>query len=442
MTRATRADLIFLHPTRHKHIMRILVPIFSLAVTLPMHAVDWPQYRGPSGDGKSPEKIVLPTGSTAPKQLWKVPSDSGFSSFAVAGGRAFTLSLKDAEGAKQESVVAYDAKTGKELWFAPLNVPNFGNDGGNSGTADNKGGDGPRSTPTTDGSKVYVMSSELVLRAFDAATGKVAWSHDLMKEFAGRNITWKNAASPLLEGGLLYVAGGGPGQSLIAFNPQNGSVAWKVLDEKMTHATPVAATILGQRQIIFFLQSGLVSVEPKTGRELWRYAFDYKTSTAASPVVDGDIVYCSAGYNVGAGAVRISKEGLNYKATEIYRFRTNKPLANHWSTPVVKDGYLYGMFQFKEYGNGPIKCVDIKTGAVKWEQPGFGPGQVILIGDRVLALADNGELVVFEAKPDAFHQISRAKVLDGKCWTTPIVSNGLIFARSTKEAVCLDATGK
>jgi outer membrane protein assembly factor BamB len=422
--------------------MRFLVPALALSVTLPLHAVDWPQYRGPSGDGKSPEKIVIPAGKTAPKQVWKVPSDSGFSSIAVAGGRAFTLSLKDAEGAKQESVVAYDAKTGKELWFAPLNVPNFGNDGGNSGTPDNKGGDGPRSTPTTDGANVFVLSSELVLRAFDAATGKPEWSHDLMKEFAGRNITWKNAASPLLEGGLLYVGGGGPGQSLIAFNPKDGAVVWKAFDEKITHATPVAATILGQRQIIFFLQSGLLAVEPKTGKELWRYAFDYKTSTAASPVVDGDIVYCSAGYGVGAGAVRISKEGLGFKATEIYRMRTNKPLANHWSTPVVKDGYLYGMFQFKEYGNGPVKCVDIKTGAVKWEQPGFGPGQVILVGNRIVALADNGDLVTFDATPASYHETSRAKVLDGKCWTTPIVSNGMIFARSTKEAVCLDVSGR
>jgi outer membrane protein assembly factor BamB len=421
--------------------MRLLVPALLVSSALQLFAVDWPQYRGPSGDGKSPEKIALPAAGATPKQVWKMPSEGGFSSFSVAGGRAFTLSLKEADGAKQESVVAFDVKTGKELWFAPLNFAKY-DGGGDSGTPDNKGGDGPRSTPTTDGTRVYVMSSQLALRAFDAATGLPLWAHDLITEFGGRNIQWQNAASPLGEGAMIYVAGGGSGQSLIAFNAKDGSVAWKAFDEKMTHATPVAATILGQRQIIFFLQSGLLAVEPKTGRELWRYAFDYKTSTAASPVVDGDVVYCSAGYGVGAGAVRISKEGAGFKATELYRSRGNKPLANHWSTPVVKDGYLYGMFQFKEYGNGPVKCVDIKTGDVKWEQPGFGPGQVILAGDRVLALADNGDLVAFEAKPDAYHEVARAKVLDGKCWTTPIVSNGLIFARSTKEAVCLDVSGK
>lgn len=417
--------------------MRFLVPALVLAAVLPAQAVDWPQYRGPNSDGHSSEKITL---SAAPKQVWKADSEGGFSSISVANGRAFTLSIKDSDGAPQESVVAFDAKTGKELWFAPLNFPKY-DGGGDSGTPTNKGGDGPRSTPTTDGTNVYAMSSQLVLRAFDGATGKPLWAIDLMKDHAGRNIQWQNAASPLLEGGLLYVAGGGAGESLLAVNPKDGKIVWKAFDEKMTHATPVATTILGQRQIIFFLQSGLLSIEPKSGKELWRYPFDYKVSTAASPVVDKDIVYCSAGYGVGAGAVRVTNEAGQWKATELYRVRGNKPLANHWSTPVAKDGYLYGMFQFKEYGNGPVKCVDIKTGEVKWEQPGFGPGQVILSGDRVLALADNGDLVSFEAKPDGYHEVARAKVLEGKCWTTPTISNGQIFARSTKEAVCLDVSG-
>jgi outer membrane protein assembly factor BamB len=204
----------------------------------------------------------------------------------------------------------------------------------------------------------------------------------------------------------------------------------------------VPATILGQRQVIFFLQSGLLAVEPKTGKELWRYAFDYKISTAASPVVSGDIVYCSAGYGVGAGAVRITKEGAGFKASELYRARGNKPLANHWSTPVLKDGFMYGMFQFKEYGKGPVKCVDIQSGEVKWEQEGFGPGHVILAGDQVLALSDAGELVVFDAKPQGYQERARADILEGKCWTTPVLVDGRIYARSTKEAVCLDVSGK
>jgi outer membrane protein assembly factor BamB len=398
-------------------------------------AADWPQYRGGAGDGVSAELLKL--NSTGLKTLWKTESVGGFSSFAVSGGKAFTLSLKEIDGASQEVVCAHDAATGREIWSAALSVANY-DKGGNDGTAENKGGDGPRSTPTVVGKSVVVLNSQLALRSFDTETGKAGWSVDLKAQHEGRNIQWQNAASPLLEGGLLYIAGGGPGQSVLAVDHSDGRVVWKAFDEKITHATPVAATIHGQRQVIFFLQSGLLSVEPKSGKELWRYAFPYKVSTAASPVVGGDIVYCSAGYGVGAGAVKITKEGNAFKANEIYRMPGNQPLANHWSTPVLKDGHMYGMFQFKEYGKGPVKCVDLATGEVKWSKEGFGPGHVILMGSEVVALSDAGEVVRFSATPSEYREISRQKVLDGKCWTTPAISGGRLFVRSTKEAVCLE----
>jgi outer membrane protein assembly factor BamB len=419
---------------------RLLLLPTLLVTALASQAADWPQYRGVSTNGITAEKITKPWGTAKPREIWKIQSEGGFSSLVVGAGRAFTLSLKESEGAKQESLVALDAATGKELWFAPLNFAKY-DGGGDSGTSDNKGGDGPRSTPAIEGNQVFALSSQLVLRSFEAATGKPLWSHELNAEFGGRNIQWQNAASPLIEGGLVYVGGGGAGQSLIAFNVKDGSVAWKAFDEKITHATPVSATILGQKQVIFFLQSGLLAVEPKSGKELWRYSFPYKVSTAASPVVSGDIVYCSAGYGVGAGAVKITKTGDQFSATEIYRLRGDKPLANHWSTPVVIGGNLYGMFQFKEYGKGPVKCVDIATGVVKWEQPGFGPGQVILSGNQVVALSDAGELVLIDAAPGAYKELARADILEGKCWTTPVLANGRIFARSTKEAVCVDVSG-
>jgi outer membrane protein assembly factor BamB len=420
---------------------RSLLSLSLFLSALPLCAADWPQFRGPTTDGVSPEKIAKPWTGGAPKTLWKVPSEGGFSSLVVSGGRAFTLALKDSGGAKQESLVALDANTGKELWFGALNFPKY-DGGGDAGADSNKGGDGPRSTPAVDATRVYTLSSQLLLRAFDAGTGRVAWSRDLIKEHGGANIQWQNAASPLLEGGLIYVAGGGPDQSILAVDPKDGAVVWKGFTEKITHATPVAATILGQRQVIFFLQSGLLSVDPKTGKELWRYAFDFKISTAASPVVSGDVVYCSAGYGVGAGAVKITRSGGQFTATELYRVRGNKPLANHWSTPVAKNASLYGLFQFKQYGNGPLKCVDVASGTVKWEQPGFGPGQVILVGDQVLVLSDAGELVLVGADPELYTEIARAQVIGGKCWSSPSISNGRIYLRSTTEAVCLDVSGK
>ena len=160
-----------------------------------------------------------------------------------------------------------------------------------------------------------------------------------------------------------------------------------------------------------------------------------------TPIVAGDIVYCSAGYGVGSGAYQISKSGDSFSAKELW-FQQANVINNHWSTPVHKDGYLYGLFGFKDYGKCPMKCVELATGKVVWSQEGFGPGGCILVDGNLLVLGDAGQLVLVEATPKAYTEVARAKVLAGKCWSTPIVSNGRIYARSTKEGVCLDVSGK
>jgi outer membrane protein assembly factor BamB len=400
------------------------------------NAGDWPAYRGPNGDGIALEKPSIIWPANGPKVVWKVPIKNGFSSFTIADGKAYTLMNRDIEGAYREVCVALEAATGKELWAAPVGVGVY-DGGGDSGAPDNKGGDGPRSTPTVSDGKVYVFNPLLVLHCLDAQTGKALWAKDLVKEHAGHNISWKNAASPVVDNNLLFIAGGGPGESLLALNKDSGSVVWKGQDETITHATPVVATILGVRQVIFFAKSGLVSVAAKDGSLLWRFPFRFSTSTAASPVVEGNIVYCSAAYGVGGGACKITKEGNHFSATELYKVADNK-LANHWSTPVVKDGYLYGIYSHKQYGIAPLKCVELATGEIKWSQPGFGQGNVILVGDKVVALTDDGQLVTVKATPSRYEETARAKVLNGKCWTTPALSNGRLYVRSTKEGACLD----
>jgi outer membrane protein assembly factor BamB len=404
-------------------------------------ATEWPQYRGPNQDGISLEQVSLPWPSGGPKVVWKIPTKNGFSSFAISGGKVFTQVNRDIDGAPREIVVALDAQTGQELWFVDVGSGKYDR-GGDSGADDNKGGDGPRATPVVSDGKVYAFTQNLVLSCLDAETGKTLWKKDLIKEYAGRNIGWKNAMSAVVDGDRVFVGGGGAGQSLLAFNKSSGEVIWKSGDETITHATPVAATIRGVRQVIYFLKSGLVSVAAQNGKALWHFPFKFSVSTAASPVVAGDVVYCSAGYGVGGGACKITKSGDQFTATELWKIPGDKQVANHWSTPIFKDDHLYGMFSFKKYGVGPLKCVELATGKVKWEQPGFGAGNVILVGNRLLALTDDGQLVVVEATPAAYKELARTKAVSGKCWSTPAFSNGRVYVRSTREGACLDLTGQ
>jgi outer membrane protein assembly factor BamB len=421
---------------------RLLLVANTLCCALSTSALcaDWFQYRGSQVDGISHETIqsVFPAG--APRCLWRVPTPAGFSSFTVEGGKAFTLVARELDGAPAETCLAFDANSGKELWAARVGSANYPG-GGDSGAQDNRGGDGPRSTPAAGSDRVYVYSSEMVLQCLDANSGKPIWARDIIKGFGGENLKWKSAISPVLDGGLVFVAGGGPGQSMIAFKQETGAVAWKTGDDNLTYATPALATLHGTRQVIFMMQSGLVALEAATGKPLWRFAFPYRTATACSPVVAGDVVFCTAGYEVGGAACRVKKTGVGFEAKQIWRVKGDQPLGSLWSTPVHKDGYLYGMISFKKFARGPFKCVDLKTGAVKWEQPGFGAGQVMLVGNYLVALSDAGEVAIAEASPDRYKELARFKAVRGKCWNSPGLSQGRLYVRSTKEGASFDLSG-
>jgi outer membrane protein assembly factor BamB len=405
-------------------------------------AEDWAEYRGNNGNGISHEHLAGQWSSEGPKRLWTTSTPAGFSSMTVAGGKVFTVVARDSGGGLAETCVALDAQNGKELWATVTGQAKY-RGGGDSGAPDNSGGDGPRSTPAASGNRVYVYSAQMVLSCLDAGTGKVVWQKDVLRDFSGKNIGWESAMSPVVDERRVYVAGGGEGQAMLAFDKATGAVAWKTGDDQMTHATPVLADILGVRQIVYMMQSGLQALDPESGKALWSFPFTYRTATGCSPVVCGDIVFCSAGYDVGGAACQLTRTGTTFEAKELWLIKGNAGVADLWSTPVCKDGYLYGMLTFKKFGNGPLKCVDLKTGTVKWEQPGFGAGNVVLAGDVLVALSDDGQVVTVAATPDGYKELGRTKAIQGKCWSTPALSNGRVYVRSTKESACLDlATAK
>ena len=383
-------------------------------------AESWSAYRGESGDGISNETVT----GTALKVDWKVPTPNGFSSFVIADGRVLTIIAEK----KQAFLIALDQKTGREGWRAQLGSTEYNGGGGSAGAPGNRGGDGPRSTPTLDGNVVYTYDAHLALRCHDARNGKLIWQRDIASEYDGQTLKWSSGSSPVVDGDLVFVCGGGSGKAILAFDKKTGKEAWGTADEQITHATPTVATINGQRQLITIMQSGLVSVDVKSGRELWRAKFPYSVSTAASPVVSDRMVYCSAGYGVGAGMFEV---GPGNSVREVW-FKSNE-LMNHWSTPIAKDGYLYGLYEFKKYGKAPLQCVEMATGEIMWKERGFGPGNCILVGDRLVVLSDAGELAIVEAVPDEYREIARKKVIEGKCWSTPAIADGKIFVRSTIE---------
>ena len=399
--------------------------MFALALSMVAEvSADWPGYRGENAAGISNTKSS-PRGLSADsvKEAWRVTPGESFSEFSVVGDKALLFVLRD----PAEFVVCLDVNTGTELWATKIDDKS--NMDGN--------GKGPRSTPAISKGRVYIYSSSMQLVCLDLARGQEMWRRDVKTEYAGRNIGWGPAASPLMVDDLVVVVGGGPGKGILAFHAKTGELAWGATDEEHTHATPIVATIAGQKQVICYMVSGLVAVDSKSGEVLWTFPSRYSTSTAASPIAggkNGDIVFCSAGYGVGAGACRVSKADGKWVAEELWRNR----IQNHWASGVHRDGYVYCLDGFKN-NKCPLICFDIETGKTVWSQPDFGSqGGLIQVGDALLVQTPSGELVLAEASPMVYKELGRMPVFQNtKCWVAPSFSNGRIFTRSTTESVCL-----
>ena len=387
---------------------------------------DWPLYRGPTGNGVSTERIRTDWNANPPKLLWRAPLTNGLSSVSVSGGRVFTQVRVGSTSAGTEYCVALDARTGAFLWTAPVGLADY--PGGGVGLDD-----GPRSTPVVKDDRVYVLGSYLNLHCLEAATGKSIWAKDLRAEFGGDVIGWQNAASPLIEGDRLFLNVNAPPNRLVALRLADGGLIWRKVNAQMTHATPVAATIQGERQIVFMAQEGAVGVDPATGQERWRYPFPYNTSTGASPTIEGDLVFCSAAYSKGSGAARITRSGGSWTATPLWGPRSSRMI--HWSTPVVVNGYVYGLF---ELGSIPLRCLDAQTGEDRWSVGGFGRGATLLVSGKILVVTEAGEAVLVEPDPAQYRELARFQALDSRVWNSPAISDGVLFVRGTTEMAAFD----
>jgi outer membrane protein assembly factor BamB len=405
----------------------------GIGVLIAPAKADWPQYRGPNGDGVSAERMLASWPTDGPKVLWKIKIGDGLGSFAIKDGRAYTLGAYG----DNEACVAVDMKTGQQIWSTPLGITQDRNAG--------QGGGGPGSTPTVDGDRVYVYGSLLKLTCMNAADGKIIWQHDIQEKFAGQgdNVmgirSWGSTASPVIDGEKVIIHGGGRGQCYLAFNKTSGDLIWKSGSDTFTHATPTLATIGDVRQAIFFCQNAVVGIDVSDGKELWRHRAGSAPALACSPIVSGDIVYTSAGYNIGALVLQVSKEGDKFTAKQLWTARNHS--TNQWSTPVVKDGYLYGIHGGGNRG-ATIQCVELATGKLQWNGPAVGQGEVLLVDNKLLVQCADGRLLLVEPDPKAFKEISKAQPLRGQAWGWPAFSDGIFVYRTNVEAAAVDLSAK
>jgi outer membrane protein assembly factor BamB len=392
----------------------------------------WNQWRGPGRDGVASDDDVHDQLDHLTKEvLWKAPVKSGYSSFALCDGRLYTMEMP-APG--KESVLCLDASTGKEIWRYTY------------GGVDREFGSysGPRATPAVVDGRVYTVGAVgtlLCLPAKPDGEPKPLWQHNLISEFGADVPGWGIACSPLIDGNLVIVQPGGKKGSVAAYDSVSGRFAWKALDDPNGYSSPVAATIAGVRQIVCVTGRAAAGLKADDGTKLWYYPWPTNyDGNIATPIVAGDYVFISSGYSHGCALLHIQSLDAEMKATPVY-VKSNKLMRNHHNTSVFKDGYLYGIDE-----SGLLRCIDLRTGEMKWESKDRANGCPILADGRLIILTDSGTIDIVEATPNKWKRTAQVKDLlhsgPASCWVLPALSDGRLYFRDGNQIVCMDLKKK
>jgi outer membrane protein assembly factor BamB len=386
-------------------------------------AADWPQFLGPTRNAVSAETgLAKSWPDKGPPVLWEREVGEGYSAPVVSGD---TLILLHRVG-DEEVVEALDAANGKPRWKFAY---------GTKYSDPYRKGNGPRSTPLVAGGKVYTLGAEGMLHCLDLKDGTKVWEKSLAKDYAMRESFFGVGTSPIVEGDLLLVNVGARGAGILAFDKATGKEMWKATDDEASYSSPVAATIDDARHVFFFTRAGLVDLDPKDGKvrfsKRWRSRIN-ESVNAAAPLVVGDQVFLSASYGTGAVLLRVGKDGTQ----EVWQ--SDLCISCHYNTPVQKDGYLYGIDGRQEQV-ARLRCVELKSGRVKWQKERFGCASLILADGQIIALTEHGDLVLIEPTPEGYREKARASVLkDGPCRAEIALADGRLYGRDGKRLVCWD----
>ena len=414
---------------------RMLAAVCGLvAFAMALWANDWPQWRGPQRNGISQETGLLkrwPEGG--PKLLWQVKDiGDGYSTPAVVGGRMYLLANK---GMDDEFALALDAFSGAQAWSTRL---------GKVGPNDGPQYPGSRSTPTVDGKLLYSLGSDGDLACLEAANGAVKWQKNLRKDFGGIPGKWAYSESPLVDGETLVCTPGGAEATLVALNKATGEVIWKSAvagADQASYASVIVVEVNGVKQYVQFLQKGLVGVEAKTGKLLWRYDKTAQGSLAniPTPVARKAFVFSASGKG-GGGLVELKGDAGSLTAEEIY---ATAKVPTSIGGAIEIEGNLYGT------NTAGLMCVDFATGDLKWQERGVGAGSVFYADGRLYVHGEKGEVALVEATPEAYREVGRFSPPDqpekgkSQAWTYPVVANGRLYLRDMGVIWCYDvAAGK
>ena len=390
-----------------------------LSVTA-IHAADWPQWQGPHRTRVSPETGLLKEWPAAgPPIVWTATGvGSGYGSMAIAGDRVFVQGVRG----RNSAVIALNRADGKEVWSKALGASQ----------ADDRG-PGPRSTPTVDGDRLYVLTENGDLACLKT-DGTAVWQRNILRDFRGRQLQWLISESPLVDGAHVIVSPGGPGAGIVKLDKMTGQTVWtaKELSDTAGYASVIAADVHGVRTYMTFTASAGVGVRASDGKVMFRYpnAANW-VANVATPIFSNNKVFFSSAYGTGGGLLDLTVQNGEVRAKEVYFTRS---MNNHHGGVVLVDGYLYG------FNDSILTCLEFATGKMMWRDRSVGKGSVTAAGGSLYLQSENDIFGLADASPSGYRERGRFRLPDKglPSWAHPAISDGRLYVRNQDTVIAYD----
>jgi outer membrane protein assembly factor BamB/precorrin-6B methylase 2 len=388
----------------------------------------WPQFRGPDRTNVAKDTGLLKQWpEDGPPLAWKVTHlGAGMAPVSVAEGRLYTLAFRDGT----EYAVALDRGTGKEVWAAAL-----GPGRQEAGMQFHY-----QRQPVIDNERLYAFSANAVLFCLETDAGRFLWKKDYRREFGTRGANFGVNDHPLVDGDRLICTPGGKDATFVALNKFNGEVIWKSVvpgNDTAAHSPIVVAEVGGIRQYIELLSRGLVAVAADDGRFLWRYnRASNQIINVPAPIVHGDHVFVSSAYSIGSALLKLVVTGKEVKAEEVY---FTKDFQNLNGGMVLVEGHVYGGRRHG-IGGGPLGCLELKTGKLRWEEAG-NVTNVLAAEGHLYCRHSDGNILLVEATPNGYKEKSRFMQPDrtkSSPWTYLVLTGQRLYVRDQNVLLCYD----
>ena len=433
-------------------------------------ADDWPQWLGPLRDGVWREQgIVASFPDSGPDFRWKAKIGGGYASPAVVGNRVYVTDRVLASGVQnpansfardqvqgKEGISCLDDKTGELIWRHDYPC-----------AYEVSYASGPRCAPVVKDGRVYTLGTMGDLLCLDAATGKVIWSVNFVRDRDARVPVWGFAAHPLLENNKLICLVGGPKGLVVAFDKDTGKEIWHALSSEQTGYCPPMIYQVGQkRELIIWSPEAISALEPETGSTIWTQPWKIQAQSSMSistPRYLAGKLFLTCFYN---GSVLLGIDPSGDHASIIWHgkwFDKLRPgsemtansdgLHSIISTPVLTEDTIYGVCSF-----GQLRALDLKTGKRLWEtfaatsgkEERWGNAFLVQHEDKFFLFSEKGDLIMAKLTREGYNELGRMHLIqpDNKMagrpvvWSHPAFANRSVYVRNDQEIVCVSLAAK